>query len=247
MVKPVSHLASQLKRKIGLSKSHVIQFLADKDPDVRAEAAQIAGELKLKNADKKLKELLQDAQLEVRLQSAVALVRLGDEGLFWELIQALISPERRVVIGAALTLGRLRDKRAVDALIFAFKTNDMEVGAAVAWALGQCQAIKALPWLFAAASNGFAVANVCDALGEIGDVRALHILMEALKSSLIDVRAYAARAVSYLELDSKVAKQVIEFLLPLLSDPVRKVRLCAAFSLHRLNKIVKLPNEESGR
>ncbi len=175
---------------------------------------------------------------EVRVEAAVALIRIGDEPMFKDLLLALRHTEPRVVVGAALTLGRIGDRRAVQGLIQAFKTDDQNVGAAVAWALGRCKDTQALPWLMLAIEQGFVVAHACEALGQIGDARALEPLVLAAASTMEDAKAYALRAIGMLNfaLCSHLVPDVIGLLRSHLQDPSRKVRLCVALSLHALSQ-----------
>lgn len=223
----------------------LIARLLDEDPDSRADAAEALGRLRDRRALPPLRALLGDADGEVRTNVAVALVRIGDEELFPEVVKALRHHDPRVVVGAAVALGRLRDRRVVPNLVEAFKTENVEVGAAVAWALGQCGDRAALPWLITAVDQGFAVANACEALGQIGDPLAQHALIAALGSASDDARAYAARALGQLQWTpadeepgggARPDARILPALQALLQDRSRKVRLCAAISLYELGE-----------
>lgn len=229
-----------------LALEELLPRLEDDDGEARAEAAEALGLLGDARALEPLRARLQDPDGEVRTNAAVALIRIGDEQLFPEVVKALRHPDARVVIGAAVALGRLADARVVPNLIEAFKTENAEVGAAVAWALGQCADPVVLPWLITAVEQGFAVANACEALGRIGDVRAQPTLLRALEHPSDEVRAYAARAIGLLRREpeeasaARVAQLGAERAVPrlreLLEDRSRKVRLCAAIALHELGE-----------
>jgi HEAT repeat protein len=223
-------------RRIPTDPQLLLAHIDDRDARVRRDAVQALGLLGDLRAVTKIRVLLKDPVKDVRIEAALALIRLGEDGLYSNLLSALKHPTRQIVIGAALTLGRLGDRRATQHLVDAFKTNDQEIGAAVAWALGQCRDSFALPWLMAAVEHDFACAKACEALGNIGDEKAQGVLSRALESTCEDVRAYAARALSLLRFDkTEMAVPKVVFALErLLKDTSRKVRLCAALSLHKL-------------
>ncbi len=221
----------------------LLPHIDDADPAVRADAVEMLGHLRHRPALSPIRDKLGDPDREVRTHAAVALIRIGDDVLFPEIVKALRHQDPRVVIGAAVALGRLADKRVVPNLVEAFKTENPEVGAAVAWALGQCQDPAALPWLTTALAQGFATANVCEALGRIGSPKAEPALREALTFAGDDTRAYAARALGLVykaavARDARAANALVERsqdkLRALLSDPSRKVRLCAAIALYEM-------------
>jgi HEAT repeat protein len=212
----------------------LLAALKDDAADVRADAAEALGELGDAAAVKALRGCLGDADGEVRTRAAVALIRIGDEVLFPEVVKALRHSDARVVIGAAVVLGHLADARVVPNLVEAFKTEDPQVGAAIAWAIGQCQDAAALPWLVTALEQGFATANVCEALGRLGDARARPVLEKALAYPSEDTRAYAARALGLIHDPPPTPPTILDALRKLLDDKARKVRLCAAIALHEL-------------
>ncbi|MBL93091.1 MAG: hypothetical protein CMH56_14920 [Myxococcales bacterium] len=227
----------------------LLQVMKEGDASQRSDAAEALGLIGDTRALAPLRAHLQDSDAGVRVNVAVALIRVGDAGLFPEIVKALRHEDSKVVVGAALALGRLGDKRVVPNLVEAFKTENFEVGAAVAWALGQCKDPAALPWLITAVEQGFAVANACEALGRIGDIRAKQILLRALSYSAADVRAYAARALAMLawptaqnlgpaamRSGSMEQDKVHKALKRLLKDRSAKVRLCASLALYELGE-----------
>lgn len=185
-------------------------------------------------------ELLNDSDLRVKIEAAWAILLFNGEYVFEEIVVNLQHEDNEMVIGAALALGKLADNRAVKPLLFAFaNTDNPKVGAALAWAIGQCRDVAALPLLNAAIENDFVAANACEALGAIGDLSSLNILLAALSFNNEDVRSYAARAISRLNFDAdiKAKNRAITELQIFLQDQSRKVRLCAAVSLHRLGHL----------
>jgi HEAT repeat protein len=231
---------NQLNNRVPTHKltcEQLISYLENPDAAVRCDAAEILGCQREVKAVSAMRSLLKDPDKSVRIQAALSLIRMGEDHMLQDLMKSLFHPDRRVVMGAALALGRLEDDRASPSLLNAFITDDPEIGALVAWALGQCKNACALPLLILAIQHHFVPANACEALGKIGDVRALNILLEALEFKYEDVRAYAARALSLLnfEKNSDQKKTVVSALRTLLSDRSRKVRMCVAVSLYQLS------------
>jgi len=230
-----NQLAKYVERS-DITCEHLLGYLKHPDASVRIDALEILGLKKEKKAISLMRSLLKDSNKDVCIQAALALIRMGDENLFNDLLASLFHADAQIVIGAALTLGKLKDRRATKALLQAFSTHDPNIGAAIAWALGQCKDVMALPWLIAAVKHDFVSANACEALGQIEHIGALEALVEALTHESEDVRAYSARALSLLkfEQDIEKKKQVVLLLRSLLQDKSRKVKLCAAVSLYRL-------------
>ncbi len=229
-------LVSRIERR-ELTCEQLMFYLKHPDASMRSDAVEILGCQRESKAIALMYPLLKDPERQVRIQVAIALIRMGEGDMLQDLMASLHHPDRQVVIGAALTLGRLEDGRASIELVKAFVTDDPEVGAAVAWALGQCKNVLALPFLISAIKHHFVPANACEALGKIGDERALDILLDAVTFQDEDVRAYAARALSLLKFQRHPGQNetVVMALRSLLQDGSRKVRMCAAISLYQLN------------
>ncbi|MFH1807593.1 MAG: HEAT repeat domain-containing protein [Pseudomonadota bacterium] len=225
----------------------LLAALKTDDALARLDAVEALGELRDHAALEPLRSLINDKDPDVRTATAVALVRIGDDQLFPEMVKALRSDNASVVVGAALVLGHLADRSAVPNLVEAFKTDDLRIGSAVAWALGRCGDPVALPWLTTAVRLNFVAANACEALGRIGDAKATPVLLKALESPNDDTRAYAARALGILKhgsakgglgsmMGTLAANQVVPALKKLLGDRARKVRLCAALAMYELGE-----------
>ena len=168
----------------------------------------------------------------VRAAALAALVRLSPDELLPEIVKSLRSEDARVVAGAAVVLGRAallgarQAHAAVPNLVEAFQTDDVEIGRAVAWALG-CMGDRAVvPWLVAAIEQGFVPQTAAQALGRLADARAQPALLAALADDDELVRASAARALGRLH-DVPLLR-----LEAMLLDPSPRVRLCAALVLY---------------
>lgn len=171
-----------------------------------------------------------------RISELISLAKVDDSEVFSQLLSALNHEEKSIIIGASIVLGRLADERAVPFLLRAFLTTDQEIGAAVAWALGQCGSTAAIPFLSKAIEKGFAVANSCEALGNMGDKVVLPLLFESLGSECEDVRVCSAKALGNLAQNCGTAQrdEITKNLMPLFYDKSRKVRICAAVIFERI-------------
>lgn len=217
----------------------LIAALKDKDPFVRKYAIQALGKIGDKSAIEPLKESLYDYCLENRLDSALALEKLGwkpkngKESLYlnwakkkWEdiedtelLILELKDENRAVRRGAAEVLSKISkkgDRRALFSLIFALKDTDWAVPIYAAEALGNIgdtQAVESL--IVALKDNDSRVREkVAEALGKIKDRRAIKPLIEILlKDNDSDVRMHAAIALEKLDWRPKNDEEKLCFLL----------------------------------
>jgi HEAT repeat protein len=101
---------------------------------------------------------------------------------------------------AAIALGELKDKKAVEPLILALKDEDESVRWKAAEALGKIKDARAVEPLIAAltveSSGRFSqrVATAADALGEIGDSRAIEPLIESGSVIAYDIHERAINA-----------------------------------------------------
>jgi hypothetical protein len=162
--------------------------------------------------------------------------KVEDGALLPQLLKALGHSEKSIIIGASLVLGRLKDDRAVPSLIRAFLTTDQEVGSAVAWALGQCGSALAVPFLSMAVQKGFAVGRACEALGQIGNIDVLPLLLRTLSSQKDDERMFAAKALGQLAQKCNIQnrEEISLNLVTLSADKSRKVRMSAVLALEKI-------------
>ncbi|MEM9015875.1 MAG: HEAT repeat domain-containing protein [Verrucomicrobiota bacterium] len=72
--------AGQLGRKGSDVGDTLIRLLSDEEPEIRANAARVLGDLRLAEAEEPLLTLLNDDSLRVRSLAAIALGRIADEG-----------------------------------------------------------------------------------------------------------------------------------------------------------------------
>lgn len=174
---------------------------------------------------------------------------------FSDPLRNLADPVVSVRISAARELGRMRDGRAVDALISALSDGDSDViGAArdalveigepavsglslrlngpdesvrrrAAEILGSIGDARAVPLLIDALTDPHCRAVVIEALGQIGDARAVPPLIAYLKTGNQDVRWYASRALGQL------GRAAVEPLAAYLTDKNEDVRKAATEAL----------------
>ena len=134
-----------------------------------------------------------------RTQVVLGLIRLGEDALLREVAHALRHEDSSVVVGAARVLGMLRDPRTVPNLLEAIKTEDPAVGRAVIDALGAIGDSVCVPWLVAAAEQGFCVEAACRALGILGDDRARKVLVALQAGTDRTAALWASQALVRLE------------------------------------------------
>lgn len=111
------------------------------------------------------------------------------------LIKALNYPKDAAIRqSAAIALGELKDKHAVDSLILALKDDESFVRWAAAEALGEIKDVKAVDPLIVALQQG-KVGMAATALGEIGDLRAIEPLINAGGMNDFKTRQRATNAI----------------------------------------------------
>ena len=134
---------------------------------------------------------------------------------------------------AVRALGKIRDKRAVRALISAQKDDVVEVRREAAEALGRIGRVDSIEPLTRALRKDEALevrSQAAEALGEIGDTRAVLSLITALGDTESQVRECVAKVLGKMG-DS----QAIEPLTNLFEHETHgKVKKAAADALHRL-------------
>jgi HEAT repeat protein len=114
---------------------------------------------------------------------------------------------------AAINLGAIGDKRAVEPLIQALKDKDIGIRGYAAAALGKIGDKRAVEPLIQALQDekiDFRK-TAAEALGKIGDVRAVEPLIQALKDKDINIRGYAAAALGEIE-DERATEPLMQAL-----------------------------------
>lgn len=124
-------------------------------------------------------KLLQDSNEEVRNFAAVMLGDIGNRKSVEALIRALGDKDANVSHSAAEALGKIGDRAALFPLIELLK-GDFWVQYAAISAIGAMRDYRAVPHLMQLLDNELLAGPVIDALGEIGDARALYPLGKIL-------------------------------------------------------------------
>jgi HEAT repeat protein len=140
-----------------------------------------------------LLKLLQDGNEEVRNFACVMLGDIGNREAVASLIRALSDKDVNVSHSAAEALGKIGDRSALFPLIELLK-GDFWVQYSAITAIGAMRDYRAVPHLLQLLDNEFLSTAVIDALGEIGDPRALHPLARILPSLDTIVAGHGAKA-----------------------------------------------------
>ena len=104
----------------------LIGALSDSDWRVREEATRALGEIGDTRAVRHIIQLFKDEKIRVQLWATDALITL-DEKAVDQLVEALHDPDRRVRMGAIVTLGEIKDLRSIVPLQECLKDQDREV------------------------------------------------------------------------------------------------------------------------
>lgn len=154
----------------------------------------------------------------------------GDSRAVVAVRAALSDDDPSVRLSAAETLGKLRDPRAVQALIQALSQDpDPRVRAMAAWALGEIEdpaAISALSSALRDDENQEVRVQAAEALGNIEDVSAIDALGDAVGDPAVEVRRAAVEALGNMD-----DPRVVPLILPSLGDEDVEVRRSAADAL----------------
>ena len=130
----------------------------------------------------KLVALLRDNNEEVRNFTTVMLGEIGSREAVGPLVQALQDTDVNVRHGAAEALGKICDRAALVPLLDLLKEDLWQQYPAVA-AIAAMKDNRAVPHLLQLLGNDLLAGAVIDALGEIGDPRALNSLGSILEYS----------------------------------------------------------------
>ena len=157
--------------------------------------------------------------------------KLSEELLFEILRGGLKDDEYQVRGQAALALGLLKDKRAVEPLISALNDDQSQVRAQAADALGLLKDKRAVEPLISALNDDQSQVRVTAALalGLLKDKRAVEPLMNALNDDQSQVRVTAASVLGLLK-----DKRAVEPLMNALNDDERNVVLAADLALRKM-------------
>jgi HEAT repeat protein len=165
----------------------------DSNADLRNGAMEILVEFG-REALPRLVELLRDENEEVRNFSAVMLGDIGSRDVVPQLIQALRDPDVNVSHGAAEALGKIGDRSALGPLASLLK-GDFWLQYPAIVAIAEMRDNRAIPLLLELLNDPLLIKPVVEALGKIGDVRALKTIGALLPEAGNDLAGPLASAV----------------------------------------------------
>lgn len=202
--------------------------LADPDVEVRTEAAEACGRLRLVNAIPELSEWLLDPLGETRAAAARALGAMNDSASLPALIRTLGDTTVEVRIAAIEALASLGVPEVVTPLLGRLDDEDVTVRIAAAAALGGLGDERAVVPLIGRARDDSAEVRVAvfHALGALGDTRALSALALGTRDSVEDARLTAVLALGQLR-----SPRAIDPLRALLEQPDIRLRAAALDAL----------------
>jgi HEAT repeat protein len=176
----------------------LVMALKHRDPAVAYEAVEALGEIGDPAAAGPLTEALTgDKYSGLRWKAAEALTQIGTESVPY-LINALENPDEDVRWKAAISLGEIGDRRAIDPLIRLLGDEDRFVRSRAAYAIGIMgeQVIQPLAEVLSTEKNPDLRLGAVMALGRIQADPATRLLIRATTDSAWDVRQEAMTALA---------------------------------------------------
>lgn len=225
--RPVREAAAEALGKLGGDPRGVeafLDFLKNSSSMVREEGAAALGKIGHRSAAEALIQVINDESFFVRLSAVISLGKVGDSGATEPLTQCLKDEDKDIREAASSALGIVGDARAVESLIQTLKDESPRVRYHAADSLGKlgdARAVEALieatrdkGWLEDAAGKNqgkkkspqnpgatprkWVRQKAVEALGMIGDARAVPALTEALNDKHEPVREAARQALEKL-------------------------------------------------
>jgi HEAT repeat protein/uncharacterized membrane protein YraQ (UPF0718 family) len=171
-----------------------------------------------------MKEALEDADVQIRIQAAQGLAAFGVKGASL-LLKALNDPDMNVRKAAVHSLGEIKDPKTVKALLPLLNSDLKEEVLQVLISIGSEDSLPVILSLVKD-KNARLRSSAAAALGEIGNKKATQPLIALLMDKDVDVRLAAAEALGKLQ-DTAASKQLIT----LLSSGDIRMRRAAARAL----------------
>ncbi len=226
-------IAEALK-KLGATPEQMVEgylkALSSNSSYDRRSAAAALGKLGDRRAVEPLIARLEDENSSVRRSAAEALGELGDKRAVEPLLKKLEKDYYYALKATANALGKLGDRRAVEPLLKKFGEDGYSEIAAALKKLGASQEQMVDGYLEALSSNSFdASRSAAEALGKLGDKRAVGPLIARLGDDDFNVRKSAAEALGKLG-----DQRAVEPLIARLGDKDFSVRHLAVMALNKL-------------
>jgi HEAT repeat protein len=191
------------------------------------------GKTELSKAIPSLVEMLDSEKKAIRKDAALVLGEIGDPVAVPYLIPLMNDEDIFVRGDAVQALGRIGNEEAVKALIDVYFGEDQIIGAKIEDVLAEVNNPEAFPLLIELVkkqSNPFIIRScAAHGLGNIGDPRAIPVLVEALNDENPFVRSQVAEALGNIRDAS-----AIPVLIRILKDEDSKVREMAAGALGKI-------------
>ena len=197
LLAPALEAARTLAQLGGQGEAELLAAYRHPDPIMRRNAVFGLGNCFLESADKVVKSALKDADPRVR---KVALGSLRANFSFTLLVGALKDADPGVRASAAILLGKLGNREAVDRLAELVRDGNPEVRRMIASALGTIGESEVVAPLTVLAKDAdhFVRADAVRVLGQTRQGNAVEPLLDALKDPAGDVRAGAVAALGIL-------------------------------------------------
>ena len=250
---PDSSVSANAANELGKLKDKratdaLVRHLGDREVHLVYWSASALGQLGDRKAIPALLKLLHSPNRDIRQIASDAVATLeanaptsqaGAETLAG-LVEMLQDGDTSVSCSAASDLGKLKDKRAVDALVRHLGDSDKHVVFWMARALGEIGDRKAIPALLKAL-KGNSVHDpvpiaVAVALARMGQAEGVNHIQAMLKSPNVDDRVRVAD-----ELGATRVPGAFDWLLPMLQDEAALVRSQAVMSLGILHDLRAVP------
>ena len=203
----------------------LVELMRDRDPNVRAMAAQFAAGLDSPRVLLSLIERLDDTSWPVRRNAAESLVSFGDTSLKY-LTRAIETGNTNIRYWTTKILSRLGGE-ALDPLIRALSDEKEDIRMFAAWALGEAGEEKGVPALIGALRDKSwnVRKNVAEALKKLKLISVSH-LIKALNHPNPDVQYWVSRVIE--EIGTVAVEPLINVLL---NNQDKEMRFFAAYAL----------------
>ena len=223
----------------------LIEALNDNDEDVRFKAAWALGNIGDKRAVESLIGALNDERWSVRRFAAISLGKIRDERSLESLVRSLKEDnDWHVRRYAADALGNIGDERIIPSLVSSLSDEDEDVRRMAIIALGKMKKAAVKPLIEAFGSEDWRIrARVAEALGSIGDKRAVDILINALIGKTKDNNRFVRGRVA--EALGKIGdERAIEPLIHARDDSYKYARIKAEEALEMMNTTLFLSYDD---
>jgi HEAT repeat protein len=220
----------------------LVKALRDPHYAVRAASAVALGKLGGPLASVALLSVSGEPEPWVRAEVARALGLLGDREAWTRLVRLLGDPDFGVRLEAVRALGRLGEKGAVLALarLVEERGEEDEISAEARRALRALKPVidlEEMLFLLRAGGDRHQRARAAVVLGELGDLRALPVLIDTLLDADAHVRGFAAHALGAFgdQRALEALRQLVE------RERDERVRFLASVSMNRLRSRLGVP------